>query len=326
MRPFLLAVLLAGLFAPAALAQPSARGASDGRRIPAPDASAATADRPAVHRGGVLTFYATRAEFDAVAPGLFVEDFEDVNVPGISCWCTSPVDSNTDNECYDPGTLAAPLGLAAFGPTQHEFDALIAHGPGYFGQPSIVAGANLEVDTTVAWFDPGVYAAGMDVYAYFGNPGITVDVYDTAGTLLGSTTVPGDTTGTFFGVISDGAPIGDIRLDADDDYTMLDNVAVSTAPVGTGSSEGPPPPFGFAVHPNPLQGTGTVTLTLARPQHVLLSVHDGLGREVAILVDRRLEAGSHEVPFDGSPLPSGSYLVRLEAGGAVETRRVTLVR
>jgi hypothetical protein len=283
--------------------------------------------QPAAAQRGGLTFYDSRAVFNAAHPGLFVEDFEDVHVPnGISCWCTSPVDANTDNECYDPGTLVAPFGLAAVGPTQFEFDALIALGPGYFGQPSIVAGANLEVDTTVAWFDPGVDAVGMEVYAYFGNPGITVDVFDTAGVLLGSTTIPGDTTGTFFGVHSDGALIGAVHLDADDDYTMLDDVAYSTTPVGVA----PPPDeaarLGLEVRPNPLRGAGTVTPTLDRPQHAVLAVHDGLGRRVALLHDGSLGAGAHRFALDGRRLPAGTYVVRLTAGEATAARQVTVVR
>ena len=124
--------------------------------------------QPAAHdaRGG-LTFYGTRAAFDADHPGLFVEDFEDVEIAnGVSCWSHSPVDANTDNDCYDPGTLVAPLGLAARGPFQHVEDALIALGAGYFGQPSAVAGANLELDTTEVRFDPGVAAVGMEVFAF----------------------------------------------------------------------------------------------------------------------------------------------------------------
>lgn len=306
-----LAVLLAGLLTGVpALAQPGTSRASD---VPP--------------RGG-LTYYATRADFDADHPDFFVEDFEDVNVSnGISCWCTSPVDWNTDNDCYDPQTLRFPLGLAAVGPTQFEFDALIALGPGYFGQPSIVVGANLEVDTTVVRFGSGVEAVGMEVYAYFGNPGIMVDIYDYSGALLGSTTVPGDTTGTFFGVRSDGALIGAVHLDADEDYTLLDDIAY---PLQATPGVEPPaeaaPLLDFTVHPNPLHGTGTVTLTLARPQPVVLSVHDGLGRRVALVYAGELNAGFHAFRLDGSRLPSGTYLVRLAVGDEIHTRQVTLVR
>ena len=60
--------------------------------------------------------------------------------------------------------------------------------------------------------------------------------------------------------------------------------------------------------------------------HVTLSVYDMLGREVAVLVNERREAGVHEVKFDGSGLSSGVYFYRLTAGTFVETRRLLLLR
>jgi hypothetical protein len=43
-------------------------------------------------------------------------------------------------------------------------------------------------------------------------------------------------------------------------------------------------------------------------------------------VDEERTAGGHAVVFDGSSLAGGTYVVRLAAGGAVRTRRVTRVR
>ena len=57
-----------------------------------------------------------------------------------------------------------------------------------------------------------------------------------------------------------------------------------------------------------------------------LAVYDLLGREVVVLVDGTREAGQHTTVFDAAGLPSGTYLVRLEAGDAVQTQRLTLVR
>ena len=50
-------------------------------------------------------------------------------------------------------------------------------------------------------------------------------------------------------------------------------------------------------------------------------VYDVLGRQVRVLVEGVRAAGTHEVVFDGSRLPSGTYLVRLETpqGRFVET-------
>jgi endo-1,4-beta-xylanase len=82
----------------------------------------------------------------------------------------------------------------------------------------------------------------------------------------------------------------------------------------------------LAAYPNPAQEQVTFSLTLAAPALVRLVVYDVLGREVALLADGEKQAGHHETTLDGSTLPAGTYVVRLEAGGTVETRRLTLVR
>jgi hypothetical protein len=74
---------------------------------------------------------------------------------------------------------------------------------------------------------------------------------------------------------------------------------------------------------------------------VRLAVYDVLGREVAVLVNEKKTAGSYEVKFDGSALPSGMYFYRIQvrpldsaigsdtkggAGDFVATRRLLLLK
>ncbi|MDX1420000.1 MAG: M14 family zinc carboxypeptidase [Rubricoccaceae bacterium] len=81
-----------------------------------------------------------------------------------------------------------------------------------------------------------------------------------------------------------------------------------------------------APYPNPATEASTVAFTLPEAERVRLSVHDVLGREVAVLVDAEVEAGRHEALLVGAALPAGTYLVRLTAGGQVETQRVVIAR
>ncbi|MEN9839904.1 MAG: hypothetical protein RL177_1383, partial [Bacteroidota bacterium] len=57
-----------------------------------------------------------------------------------------------------------------------------------------------------------------------------------------------------------------------------------------------------------------------------LMIYDLLGREVARLIDADLPAGRHSVRFDGTGLASGVYLIRLESGGKVATRKMVLLK
>jgi hypothetical protein len=47
---------------------------------------------------------------------------------------------------------------------------------------------------------------------------------------------------------------------------------------------------------------------------VRLIVIDKMGREVAVLVNRLLDAGTYSEPFDARQLPSDMYFYRLTAG------------
>lgn len=78
--------------------------------------------------------------------------------------------------------------------------------------------------------------------------------------------------------------------------------------------------------PNPFNPATMIRFTLDAGRRTRLSVHDLLGREIAVLVDGMTAAGDHSVRFDASTLPSGTYLVRLESGGMVETRKILLLK
>jgi hypothetical protein len=57
---------------------------------------------------------------------------------------------------------------------------------------------------------------------------------------------------------------------------------------------------------------------------VILKVFDIAGREVATLVNEKLQPGFYEVTFDGSNLPSGVYFYRLTAGSFKDTKKLVL--
>jgi PKD repeat protein len=80
-------------------------------------------------------------------------------------------------------------------------------------------------------------------------------------------------------------------------------------------------------YPNPFSRQTTIEYALPEPKAVRLVVYDVLGRRVATLTDGRKEGGFHRVRWDAAGrLSSGTYLLRLQAGGAEASRRVTLVR
>jgi hypothetical protein len=80
------------------------------------------------------------------------------------------------------------------------------------------------------------------------------------------------------------------------------------------------------VTPNPFAGTTRIAFTTDAPADVRLAVYDVLGREVAVLVDANIQAGSHSATFDARGLAAGTYIYRLTAGSDVQTGRLTLTQ
>ena len=78
--------------------------------------------------------------------------------------------------------------------------------------------------------------------------------------------------------------------------------------------------------PNPSRGNAWVSYSLAAPGPARLVVLDVLGREVAVLADGPRPAGPARASLATAGLPPGTYVLRLEAGGTVKTRPVTVVR
>ncbi len=79
-------------------------------------------------------------------------------------------------------------------------------------------------------------------------------------------------------------------------------------------------------YPNPFNPTATISYVIGNRQMVNLSVYDILGQRVATLVDEEKAPGSYTATFDGSKLPSGIYLYRLQAGSFTQTRKMVLVK
>ncbi|HLT45724.1 MAG TPA: M43 family zinc metalloprotease [Rubricoccaceae bacterium] len=78
------------------------------------------------------------------------------------------------------------------------------------------------------------------------------------------------------------------------------------------------------VSPNPFTRQTAIRYEVTATADVRLAVYDVLGREVAVLVDARQDAGTHAATFDASGLSAGTYIYRLVVGNDVETGRMTL--
>jgi chitinase len=92
---------------------------------------------------------------------------------------------------------------------------------------------------------------------------------------------------------------------------------------------GPGLPLAFRLEqnfPNPFNPSTVIRFDLATGGDVSLAVYDVLGREVAMLVRGRREAGQHQATWDAREAAGGVYFYSLRSGSSVETRRMLLLK
>lgn len=80
-------------------------------------------------------------------------------------------------------------------------------------------------------------------------------------------------------------------------------------------------------YPNPFNPRSTIRFGVADEQPVRVAMFNLLGQEVDLLFDDFAEADRmYELRIDGSSIPSGMYLIRMEGPTFVESRTVTLLK
>lgn len=79
-------------------------------------------------------------------------------------------------------------------------------------------------------------------------------------------------------------------------------------------------------YPNPFNPTTRIEFSLGEAGPALIQVYDVMGRHISTLVDAPMSAGQHTVTFDASSLSSGTYFVRMQAGGELFTSKMMLVK
>ncbi|MEX2600650.1 MAG: T9SS type A sorting domain-containing protein [Balneolaceae bacterium] len=80
-------------------------------------------------------------------------------------------------------------------------------------------------------------------------------------------------------------------------------------------------------YPNPFSGTTTIRFWLPEDQMVSVSLFNVVGQRVALLLeDAPMSEGEHDLIWNAGDIPSGLYIIHLEAGTTVRTRKAILVK
>ncbi len=84
-------------------------------------------------------------------------------------------------------------------------------------------------------------------------------------------------------------------------------------------------------YPNPFNPSTKISYKVSSGNHVSLTIHDLLGRELKTLVSEFQSAGNYSVTWNGkdelgNSVPSGVYLYSLHSGGLVVSKKMVLMK
>ncbi|HAL57014.1 MAG TPA: hypothetical protein DCP63_11220 [Bacteroidetes bacterium] len=88
-------------------------------------------------------------------------------------------------------------------------------------------------------------------------------------------------------------------------------------------------PLAFSLsqnYPNPFNPATNIQFTIPTEAVVTLKIFNVLGQELLTVVNEKLGAGKHVVPFDASRLTTGVYFYQIHAGHYLETKKMTLIK
>jgi uncharacterized protein (DUF362 family) len=115
------------------------------------------------------------------------------------------------------------------------------------------------------------------------------------------------------------------------DPAQMDVVTITDA---AGIERGGAGPNGLVLmqnHPNPFSERTDISFSASRPEYITLTVFDSEGRRIRRLMDGTVQAGRHQVPWDGlndagRRVAGGVYFCQLKANGFEKAIIMQLVR
>jgi hypothetical protein len=112
-------------------------------------------------------------------------------------------------------------------------------------------------------------------------------------------------------------------------YSNTESIVANFKPVVQFSPKSSEVPKSFSISqnsPNPLNPATNITFKIPEDNFVNIVVYNINGEKVATLFNEQLSAGSYTAKFDGSMLPNGVYIYKIQAGSFSQIKRMLLIR
>ncbi|MAL60359.1 MAG: hypothetical protein CMC14_09950 [Flavobacteriaceae bacterium] len=257
----------------------------------------------------VFATYTDRAAFQndyilQTGQGLTSEDFS-TGPSGINN-CGTVISSNGD-DCFLPGELED--GFTVTSTVDAGGGSTISISPGNVGNTIHLVGANTFAESTVVNFDPGVYAAGMDIWNE-SDPTTTFRVYDALGDLLEVYTLTNTVSAeNFFGILAN-EPISRVEIEeANGGGDLIGNLEFGDSILNTTEFT----QSQIAIYPNPV--TTKLNINIVSSVEIeKITLHNILGKNTGL----KLINGS----INTSQLSTGVYILTVETSKGIISKKV----
>lgn len=110
------------------------------------------------------------------------------------------------------------------------------------------------------------------------------------------------------------------QIDTDGSYEYSETVEVSIPEI---------PPANFTLfqnYPNPFNPVTSISFSLKEKNYAVLKIFDAQGKEISVLYEGKLSAGTYTKQWNARGFASGIYFYRLQAGSFSETKKLLLLK
>ncbi len=113
-------------------------------------------------------------------------------------------------------------------------------------------------------------------------------------------------------------------IDYANNIGLLDSLSIMVGEVGIRPVV--PGDFILTVYPNPFNPRAVISMHYAVGRNTVLNIYNIRGILVDQLINGFVESGTHEMIWDASNMPSGVYIVKMQAGEYLHSRKIILMK
>jgi len=113
-------------------------------------------------------------------------------------------------------------------------------------------------------------------------------------------------------------------IDNANNIGLLDSLSILVGEVGIKPMV--PSDFILTAYPNPFNPRTVISMHYAVSGNAVVNIYNTQGALVEKLINGYVESGNYELTWDATGMPSGVYIVTMQAGNTVKSQKISLIK